>query len=127
MYLSLEKSPINMEFWEVSCSPSSSNQADFQAMMVVCQHHLDRFRDPNHMEGGRMLDTEVDRAAGKVVSGLSLARLIELENKTNAMLRSGQPVDGEFWDLVLKKIHVEKAIVSVALSAFTIADYRSPS
>jgi hypothetical protein len=27
------------------------------------------------------------------------------------MLRSGQPVDGEFWDLVLKKIHVEKSIV----------------
>lgn len=79
--------------------------------MVVCQHHLDRFRDPGHVEGGRMLDSEVDLAAGKVVSGLSLARLIELENKTNSMLRSGQPVDGEFWDLVLKKIHVEKAIV----------------
>lgn len=83
--------------------------------MVVCQHHLDRFRDPEGGEAGRMRDTEVDRAAGKVVSGLSLSRLIELENKTSAMLRSGQPVDGEFWDLVLKMIHVEKAIVRLPL------------
>jgi len=80
-------------------------------MMEVCQHHLDQLRDPEHMEGGRLYDRGVDNAAGKIVSGLSLQRLVELESKTNAMLRSGQPVDGEFWDLVLKKIHVEKAIV----------------
>jgi len=80
--------------------------------MVVCQHHLEHFRDPDHNEGGRMFDPEVDRAAGQVVSGLNLRSLEELEKKTHAMLRSGQPVDGEFWDLVLKKIHVEKAIVS---------------
>jgi hypothetical protein len=81
-------------------------------MMIVCQHNLDQFRDPDHAEGGRLFDNDVNEAAGNIVSGLSLARLIELEDRTNAMLRSGQPVDGEFWDLVLKKIHVEKAIVS---------------
>jgi hypothetical protein len=82
-------------------------------MMVVCDHHREALQDPDHAEGGRLFDREVDEAAGNVVSGLSLQRLVELENKTNAMLRSGQPVDVEFWDLVLKKIHVEKAIVSV--------------
>lgn len=87
-------------------------------MLQVCEHHLERFRDPDRAEGGRLFDREVDEAAGRVVSGLSLHRLIELENKTNAMLRSGQPVDGEFWDLVLKKIHVEKAIVSQALRPY---------
>ena len=81
-------------------------------MMIVCRHHLERFRDSGGSEGARLSDPEVNKAAGKIVSGLSLARLVELENKTNTMLRSGQPVDGEFWDLVLKKIHVEKAIVS---------------
>ena len=85
--------------------------------MEVCQHHLDQLRDPEHAEGGRLYDRDVDMAAGNIVSGLSLQRLVELENKTNAMLRSGQPVDGEFWDLVLKKIHVEKAIVSIPISA----------
>jgi hypothetical protein len=40
---------------------------------------------------------------------------VELENQTNTMLRSGQPVDGEFWDLVLKKIDMEKAIVCASL------------
>jgi hypothetical protein len=84
-------------------------------MMVVCQHHLEALHDPDHAEGGRLFDRDVDEAAGKVVSGLSLQRLIELENKTHAMLRSGQPVDGEFWDLVLRKIHVEKAIVRFGL------------
>jgi len=82
-------------------------------MLQICEHHLDLLRDPDHAEGGRYYDREVDQAAGKIVSGLSLARLIELEGKTNAMLRSGQPVDGEFWDLVLKKIHVEKSVVRV--------------
>ena len=79
--------------------------------MVVCEYHLQQLRDPDHAEGGRLFNRDVDMAAGKIVSGLSLQRLIELEYKTNAMLRSGQPVDGEFWDLVLKKMHVEKAIV----------------
>jgi hypothetical protein len=80
-------------------------------MMEVCKHHLDRLQDPDRAEGGRLFDRDVDISAGKIVSGLSLQRLVELENRTNTMLRSGQPVDGEFWDLVLKKIRVEKAIV----------------
>jgi len=83
-------------------------------MQVVCQHHLDDLRDPEHAEGGRLFNPEVDASASEIVSGLSYQRLVELENKTYAMLRSGQPVDGEFWDLVLKKIHLEKAIVSNA-------------
>lgn len=80
--------------------------------MVVCLYRLEQLQDSEHAEGGRPHDKHVDHAAGQIVAGLSLQRLIELEGKTNAMLRSGQPVDGEFWDLVLKKIHVEKAIVS---------------
>ncbi|WVQ99282.1 hypothetical protein IAU59_006414 [Kwoniella sp. CBS 9459] len=99
MYLSLEKSPINIEFWE--------------AMQVVCTYHLELLRDPEHAEGGRLFDKEVDQSASDIVSGLSLQRLVDLENQTNAMLRSGQPVDGEFWDLVLRKIHVEKAIAKL--------------
>lgn len=80
-------------------------------MLEVCQYNLEQLKDPDHAVGGRYFDRDVDDAAGNIVSGLSLQRLIELENKTNVMLRSGQPVDGEFWDLVLKKIHVEKSIV----------------
>jgi hypothetical protein len=80
--------------------------------MEICQHHLESLRDSERIDGGRLYDRDVDDAAGKIVSGLSLQRLVELQSKTNAMLRSGQPVDGEFWDLVLKKIQVEKAVVS---------------
>ena len=101
MYLSFEKSPINIEFWD--------------AMQIVCNHHLFNLANPDHATGGRYFNKDVDRAASKIVGGLSHQRLVELENQTNAMLRSGQPVDGEFWDLVLKKIGMEKAIVSVTL------------
>lgn len=102
MYRSLERSPINVDFWD--------------AMLVVCQHHLEQFRNPEHAVGGRLYNREVDEAAGNIVSGLSLHRLADLERKTQDMLASGQPVDAEFWDLVLKKIHVQKAIVRLATS-----------
>jgi len=98
MYLSLETSPINIEFWE--------------AMAVVCKHHLEMLRDPERAAGGRLYNKDVDESASKIVNGLSLQRLSELEDRTHAMLNSGGPVDGEFWDLVLKKITVAKAIVS---------------
>lgn len=97
MYLSLEQSPINVEFWE--------------AMLVICEDHLDQLRNPERAKGGRLYNKDVDEAAGKIVSDLSLQRLHDLEAKTHDMLNSGEPVDGEFWDLVLKKIHVQKAIV----------------
>ncbi|OWZ60198.1 cactin [Cryptococcus neoformans c45] len=99
MYLSLEKSPINIEFW--------------QAMLIVCEHYLSQLRDPEHAVGGPLSDPEVEEATNKIVSGLSLQRLVELENKANGLLRSGQPVDSDFWELILKKIHVEKAIAKL--------------
>lgn len=107
MYHTLESSPINIEFWE--------------AMQVVCKHHLEMLRDPDHAVGGRLYNKEVDDSASKIVNGLTLQRLNDLEERTHAMLNSGQPVDGEFWDLVLKKITVAKAIVSLELemSAYT--------
>ena len=81
-------------------------------MLVLCRHNLNQLRDPEHAQGGRLSDPEVEKAAGKIVAGLSVSRLVELEARTTAMLQSGEPIDGEFWDLVLRKIHVEKAIVS---------------
>lgn len=123
MYLSLEKSAINIEFWQVSewhlfKSAKKRKQKQIltivQAMQIVCEHHLSQLRDPEHAVGGPLSDPEVEEATNKIVSGLSLQRLVELENKANGLLRSGQPVDSDFWELILKKIHVEKAIVSTA-------------
>lgn len=105
MYLSLEQSRINVEFWE--------------ALLVMCQHQLEQFRNPDRAVGGRLYNKDVDEAAGKIVADLTLQRLNDLEVKTHNMLESGQPVDGEFWDLVLKKIHVQKAIVSQLGNALT--------
>lgn len=80
-------------------------------MAVVCKHHLEMLRDPERAAGGRLYNRDVDESASKIVNGLSLQRLNELENRTRSMMNSGEPVDGEFWDLVLGKITVAKAIV----------------
>lgn len=102
MYLSLEQSPINVEFWE--------------AMLVICQHHLEQFRNPERAVGGRLYNKDVDESAGSIVADLSLQKLRDLEEKTEDMLSSGETVDREFWDLVLQKIHVQKAIVGLGCS-----------
>ncbi|TYJ57007.1 hypothetical protein B9479_002286 [Cryptococcus floricola] len=99
MYLSLEKSPINIEFWK--------------AMQIVCDHYLDKLRNPDQAAGGPLSDPEVEEATSNIVKGLSLQRLLELESRADGLLRSGQPVDNDFWELVLKKIYVEKAIAKL--------------
>ncbi|WVO16315.1 hypothetical protein L204_103990 [Cryptococcus depauperatus] len=99
MYLNLEKSPVNIEFW--------------QAMHIVCEHHLADLQNLDHAASIRHSDPQVEEATTKIVSGLSLQRLTELEDRANGLLHSNQPVDSDFWELVLKKIHVEKAVAKL--------------
>lgn len=95
MYRSLERAPTNLAFWD--------------AMAVLCTHHLRELRNPETSKGGRLYNSEVEGAASKIVKGLSSRRLDELEAKTQAMLPDA--ADPEFWRLVLRKIAVQKAIV----------------
>lgn len=93
MYLSLEKSAVNMQFWE--------------AMQVVCQQRLAELRDPER--GGRAHDAGVDASASDIVAGLSVSKLDALEQRTRGLLAGGGAVDSEFWALVLDKIALARA------------------
>ena len=95
MYLSLEKNPVNIQFWE--------------AMQVVCQHHLALLRDPDRAVGGAQYNAEVDASASQIVTGLSISKLDALEQRTRDLLSGGGAVDSEFWALVLDKIAIARA------------------
>lgn len=95
MYLSLEKNPVNIQFWE--------------AMQVVCQHHLALLRDPERAAGGALYNAEVDQSASQIVTGLSISKLDALEQRTRELLAGGGAVDSEFWALVLDKIALARA------------------
>lgn len=95
MYLSLEKNPVNIQFWE--------------AMQVVCQHHLKQLRDPEHAVGGALFNADVDASASQIVTGLSISKLDALEQRTRDLLAGGGAVDSEFWALVLDKIALARA------------------
>ncbi|GMK59549.1 hypothetical protein CspeluHIS016_0801550 [Cutaneotrichosporon spelunceum] len=97
MYRSLERAKINVAFWD--------------AMAVLCTHHLRELRNPDQAKGGRLHDAGVQDAASKIVEGLSFRRLDELEARTREMLPGA--ADPEFWRLVLRKIEVQKAIVKL--------------
>ncbi|KLT43358.1 hypothetical protein CC85DRAFT_307589 [Cutaneotrichosporon oleaginosum] len=87
MYRSLERAPTNLAFWD--------------AMAVLCAHHLRGLREP-----ARAHDAQVEDEARRIVEGLSWRRLDELEAKTRAMGAAD-----DFWRLVLRKIEVQKAVV----------------
>jgi hypothetical protein len=97
MYRSLERAPTNLAFWD--------------AMAVLCEHHLRELRNPDMAKGGRLYDAQVEGTASKIVEGLSWRRLDELEAKTHEMLPGA--ADPDFWRLVLRKIEVQKAIVKL--------------
>ncbi|BEI81227.1 hypothetical protein CcaverHIS002_0203870 [Cutaneotrichosporon cavernicola] len=97
MYRSLERAKTNVAFWD--------------AMAVLCVHHLRELGNPDQAKGGRLHNADVEDAASKIVEGLSFRRLDELEAKTRDMILG--VADPEFWRLVLRKIEIQKAIVKL--------------
>jgi hypothetical protein len=85
-------------------------------MQTVCTSHLRDLNDPAHAQGGRLFNKEADAAATGIVSGMSYDNLLALERSTQEKLSSGGPVDVEFWESVLRKVEVAKAIVSLCYS-----------
>lgn len=97
MYISLEKSEANLEFW--------------RAMMVVCSSALEILRSERTM--GRAAFLEQNRASEAVKSditellkGKSLAELRQLQESVRAKLASGDPIDVEYWEGLLRELAV---------------------
>ncbi|KZP12094.1 hypothetical protein FIBSPDRAFT_898449 [Athelia psychrophila] len=92
-YLNLEKSDINIEFWT--------------NMMVVCKDRLERIQADERIGVDTAAAVEADITA--LLSGKSYEHLVTLQRQIQGKLTSGEPVDTDYWEGLLKKLLVWKA------------------
>lgn len=91
--------------------------------MVVCKDRLDRFKT-SQCAGEAAAAVEADITT--LLSGKSYEHLATLQKQIQAKLASGEPVDTDYWEGLLKKLLVWKAKVSsgidnVGLIIYTVA------
>jgi hypothetical protein len=109
-YLSLEKDEVNIEFWtvsDVSLQPSPTHPP--QNMMVVCKDRLDRIKSDQRL--GREAAAAVEADITSLLQGKSYDHLLALQRQVQAKLTSGEPVDTDYWEGLLKKLLVWKSKV----------------
>ncbi|KAG6878249.1 hypothetical protein C0993_010021 [Termitomyces sp. T159_Od127] len=92
-YLSLEESEINLDFWT--------------NMMVVCKDRLEVLQAHQHTGVEAAVAVESDIAA--LLSGKTYDDLTSLQRQVQNKLTSGEPVDTDYWEGLLKKLLVYKA------------------
>ena len=79
-------------------------------MMVVCKDHLDRIQTNERMGVEAAAAVESDISA--LLSGKTYDDLVALQRRIQEKLTSGEPVDTDYWEGLLKKLLVWKAKVS---------------
>jgi hypothetical protein len=92
-YLNLEQSEVNIEFWT--------------NMMVVCKDRLEKIQASERLGIEAAAAVESDITA--LLSGKSYEHLVTLQRQIQAKLTSGEPVDTDYWEGLLKKLLVWKA------------------
>ncbi|KAF5393550.1 hypothetical protein D9757_000270 [Collybiopsis confluens] len=92
-YMTLETSDTNIDFWT--------------NMMVVCKDRLDRIKASRRMgiEAAAVVESDI----AVLLSGKTYNELASLQRQVQAKLTSGEPVDTDYWEALLKKILVWKA------------------
>ncbi|KAF8528989.1 mid region of cactin-domain-containing protein [Hysterangium stoloniferum] len=95
-YLTLETSKVNIDFWT--------------NMMVVCKDRLERLRASVRM-GSDVLASHaaVEAEISVLLSGKSYEQLVALQQQVQAKLSSGEPLDTDYWEGLLKSLFVWKA------------------
>jgi hypothetical protein len=78
-------------------------------MMVVCKDGLERVRSSERMGMEAAAAVEADITA--LLSGKTHEGLASLQRKVQEKLTSGEPVDTDYWENLLKKLVVWKAKV----------------
>lgn len=92
-YLALEDSETNLDFWT--------------NMMVVCKDRLERIQANERMGVEAAAAVEADITA--LLSGKCYDDLVGLQRKVQEKLSSGEPLDTDYWESLLKKLLVWKA------------------
>jgi hypothetical protein len=83
-------------------------------MMVVCKDRLETLRNDADQYGrrGPPVHAEVQASIVNLLSGKSHEQLQELQRSIQAKLNSGDPIDTDYWEGLLKNLVVWKAKVS---------------
>lgn len=92
-YLSLETSEVDIDFWT--------------NMMVVCKDRIDRIKASERMGVEAAVAVEPEITA--LLSGKSYDHLVTLQRQVQAKLVSGEPIDTDYWEGLLKTLLVWKA------------------
>ena len=111
-YLRLEQSETNLEFWTV-CARSTCLACILlthpQNMMVITKDALDRIKQTQRLGATAAAAVEADITA--LLQGKSYEHLVQLQKQIQAKLASGEPIDTDYWEGLLKKLLVFKAKV----------------
>jgi hypothetical protein len=78
-------------------------------MMVVCKDRLDRIKSDERL--GREAAAVVEADITSLLQGKSYDHLLALQRQIQAKLTSGEPVDTDYWEGLLKKLLVWKSKV----------------
>lgn len=81
--------------------------------MVVCKDRLDKIKSSERMGVEAAVAVEADITA--LLSGKSYDHLVTLQRQIQKKLTSGEPVDTDYWEGLLKKLLVWKAKVCKVL------------
>ncbi|CEH19441.1 Cactin [Ceraceosorus bombacis] len=97
MYLTLEKNQQHLDFWK--------------AMVIVCDDKLDELR---MVEDGanpqqRSLDPAVRSEMDTMLGNKTHEQLVGLQDQVRSKLKSGESIDVEYWEGLLKQIVVWRA------------------
>ncbi|KAL0949890.1 hypothetical protein HGRIS_009920 [Hohenbuehelia grisea] len=92
-YLSLEQAEVNIDFWT--------------NMMVVCKDRVDRISANERLgiEAAAAVETDIN----SLLNGKSYDELSSLQRQVQSKLTSGEPVDTDYWEGLLKTLLVWKA------------------
>lgn len=79
-------------------------------MMVVCKDRLESMKADQRLGVEAAAAVEADITA--LLQGKSYEHLVALQRQIQAKLSSGEPIDTDYWEGLLKKLLVWKAKVS---------------
>jgi len=85
-------------------------------MMVVCKDRLEHLQSNERIEAAVAVETDI----AALLAGKTHDDLTSLQRRVQEKLTSGEPVDTDYWEGLLKKILVWKAKASIALPSLTL-------
>ncbi|KAF6762588.1 mid region of cactin-domain-containing protein [Ephemerocybe angulata] len=92
-YLALETSNTNLDFWT--------------NMMVICKDNLDKIKERERV--GAVAAMAVEEDISRLLNGKSYDELSSLQRRVQEKLGSGEPIDTDYWESLLKKLLVWKS------------------